>query len=239
MRLASCSFALLPAALPLLLAACGGAQRPAASEPTDTSSLEGEGASHAASSDSSGASPSGGAGGTGSSGGAGGATGGGAASSGPAASSAPADAPAAPMHPAPGATGSLDGKPFAPKLAQVFGPLKKDGRVAVVLHEGSDCAALADAKPGDAFLTLVVPWQDGYKVDLGSLKSGKNGEATFSRTGDDKKAHASATFKPSGRVTVVSAPKDPSSFGKLKIDLQAGDYILAGDLDVKICGALK
>jgi hypothetical protein len=151
-------------------------------------------------------------------------------------------APSAAIHPVPGATGSIDGKPFAPKLAQVVGPLKKDGRLVVLLHEGSDCIAPADAKPGDGSMTLMVPWQDGYKVDLGSLRRGKKGdpgEAAFTRVGDDKKGHISSTFKPAGRVTIVSAPTQQNAFGKLKIDLSSGDYILAGDLDVKVCNAIK
>src|SRR5260370_28746434 len=48
-----------------------------------------------------------------------------AASSGP--SGPPAGPPAA-FHPMPAATGSIDGKPFAPKLARISAPLHKDGR---------------------------------------------------------------------------------------------------------------
>jgi hypothetical protein len=129
-----------------------------------------------------------------------------------------------------------------PKLAQVVGPLLKDGRVAVMIHEGSDCIAPTDAKPGDGSMTLMVPWQDGYKVDLGSLRRAKNhamGEAAFVRVGADGKNKISSTFAPTGRLTVVSAPTAQNAFGKLKVDLSSGDYILAGDLDVKVCAALK
>jgi hypothetical protein len=146
------------------------------------------------------------------------------------------------FHPTPGATGSIDGKPFSPRLAQVDGPLQADGRLVVTLHEGSDCVAPADANPGDATMTLMVTWQNGYVVDLGSLRRAKGsdrGEAAFVRVGSDKKGHVSKTFRPTGRLTVVSAPTDANAFGKLKIDLSSGDYILAGDLDVKVCGALK
>lgn len=222
----------------LVLAACGGSHKPAASE-ADTSSLESAGSS-------SGSSP--GADAPASPSTASDSSSAGAAS--PASTAAPASsaassappAAAATFHPAPGATGSIDGKPFSPKLAQVMGPLTKDGRVALMLHEGSDCVAPSDVKPGDGSMTLLVPWQDGYKVNLGSLKRAKNramGEAAFVRVGADGKNKISSTFAPTGRLTVVSAPTAQNALGKLKVDLSSGDYILAGDLDVKVCGALK
>jgi len=213
----------------LLLLACGGAQKPA--DGVDTSSLEstpssssasGDTGSTAAASSPSSSSPS--------------------SSSTSSPSSDAAPAPAAAMHPVPGATGSIDGKPFSPKLAQIASPMQKDGRVTLVLHEGSDCLAAADAKPGDASMVLVVPWQDGYKTDLSALrraKKGNMGEAAFVRVGDDGKKQVSTTFKPSGLVTVVSAPTQKDAIGKLKIDLQSGDYMVAGDLDVKLCVAAK
>jgi hypothetical protein len=221
----------------LVLVACGGAPKPAASE-ADTSSLEsggGPSGSDSTSSSSPAPSDSSGSGGGGSSS---------PTSAAPPASSASSAPPAAAaaFHPSPGATGSIDGKPFSPKLAQVVGPLQKDGRVAVMIHEGSDCLAPADAKPGDGSMTLMVPWQDGYKVDLGSLKRAKRrdlGEASFVRVGADGKGKVSTTFAPTGRLTVVSAPTAQNAFGKLKLDLSSGDYILAGDLDVKVCNALK
>lgn len=213
----------------LLACACGGgAQKPSATE-ADTSSLETPSQPGA----SSGSSTSGTSSSTSSS----------ASASTPASSSAAAaggDAPAAPaaVHPVPGTTGNIDGKPFSPKLAQVAGPLQKDGRLLIVLHEGSDCQTSADAKAGGASMMLVVPWQDGYKVDLASLKRAKKkdmGEATFIRIGDDGKNQVSTTFKPTGLVTIVSAPMQQNALGKMKIDLQNGDYMLTGDLDVKVC----
>jgi len=217
----------------LVLVACGGSPKHAAVDPSDTSSLESGGSQSAPDAP---ASSSAGGDSSGSTSGAPSAP----SSSAPSAAKDKDTAAAAPAaaHPAPGATGSIDGKPFMPKLAQVVGPLKSDGRLVVALHEGSDCLTAGAAKPGDATMTLMVTWQDGYKVDLGSLQRGK-GEASFVRMGNDKKSHPSATFKPTGRLTVVSAPTDQNAFGKLKIDLSSGDYILAGDLDVKVCGALK
>jgi hypothetical protein len=210
----------LPLALPLVIA-CGGAQKPATSE-VDTSSLE---------------APSGGASSTGdstssdSSGSKGSAPSGAApaAASKDAAPSGDAPAAAASAHPVPGATGSIDGQPFSPKLAQLTGPVHKDGRVLVVIHEGSDCTATPDAS-----ISLLVPWKDGYKTDLASLKRAKGAavnEAAFVRT---KKV--SSSFKPTGLVTVVSAATKEGAVGKMKIDLQSGDYMLAGDLDVVVCG---
>ncbi len=212
----------LPACSLLVLVACGGGTaKPSATE-ADTSSLEGSGASSSSSTTSTttAAAP--------------------AASAAPAtagSSSVPASITAAvtgtSVHPVPGATGDIDGKPFSPKLAQLAGPVQKDGRVLIVIHEGSDC--LADAKSSDAALMLMVPWKDGYKTDLSALrraKGGNLGEAAFLR-----KKQVSSTFKPSGLVTVVSAPTGKDAVGKMKIDLQSGGYILAGDLDVLVCGS--
>jgi hypothetical protein len=111
--------------------------------------------------------------------------------------------------------------------------VQKDGRVLILIHEGSDC--LADIKSADASMMLMVPWKDGYKTDLSALrraKGGNMGEAAFLR-----KRQISSTFKPSGLVTVVSAPTQKDAVGKMKIDLQSGGYILAGDLDVMICAS--
>jgi hypothetical protein len=149
--------------------------------------------------------------------------------------SAAADPAAAPAHPVPGATGDIDGKAFAPKFAQLVGAVQKDGRATVLIHGGSDCLAVDDAKAGDGSILLVLPWKDGYKADLSALRraKGKNlGEAAFVR-----KKQVSASFKPSGLVTVVSAPTAKGTIGKMKIDLQSGGYILAGDLDVMVCGS--
>ncbi len=215
--------------------ACGGAQKPA--ESVDTSSLE--------SSSSSGESHSAGAAAASTAGAAAGSTSSPAAAGGASPTgSAPSEAAAAPapMHPVPSATGSIDGKPFAPKLAQIAGPLQKDGRVALIIHERDDCVASSDAKPGDASMMLIVPWKDGYKTDLASLrraKKGSLGEAAFVRVGDDGKKQVSTTFKPTGLVTVVSASTKTETVGKVKIDLQNGDYMVAGDLDVKVCGSAK
>jgi hypothetical protein len=161
-----------------------------------------------------------------------------------AASSAPAEsaAPSAPLHPVPSTSGAIDGKPFAPKIAQLGGRIQKDGRVVVVLQEGTDCVAAGDAKPGDASLSITVPWQDGMKVDLAALKRPKGkagGEISFVRVNDKKKTEVSASFKPTGTVTIVSAPTQRDAVGKMKIDLTSGDYMLAGDLDVKVCSSAK
>jgi hypothetical protein len=211
------------------LAACGGSTPPPAEAPSaDTSSLEAKSGSSKESTDDTSASSASSAAP--------------AAAAAPAASSAPAaaadTAPAASFHPAPSVTGTIDGKPFSPKVAQVVGPMKKDGRIPIILTEATDCPAAGDAKSDHAALTLVVPWSDGYKVDLAALKiSGKKGpgDIGFSRSKKD----VSATFKPSGTVTVVSAPMDKGATGKLKIDLQSGDYMLAGTVDVEMCVSPK
>jgi len=212
---------ILPACSLLVLVACGGGSpKPAASE-ADTSSLEGSGSS-ATTALASTSTPT--------------------ATTDKPATTAPSTVPASitaavtgtsPVHPVPGATGEIDGKPFSPKLAQLAGPVQKDGRVLILIHEGSDC--LADTKSADASMMLMVPWKDGYKTDLSALrraKGGNLGEAAFLR-----KKQVSSTFKPSGLVTVVSAPTSKDGVGKMKIDLQSGGYILAGDLDVLVCAS--
>jgi hypothetical protein len=142
--------------------------------------------------------------------------------------------PAAAFHPTPSANGSLEGKPFLPKIALISAAMQKDGRIGLQIIEGTDCAS---GKTGDASLSMLVEWKDGYKTDLGSLKrSGKKGAAEISFV---RGAKPSAGFKATGTVTVVSAPTDQGATGKLKVDLQSGDYILAGDLDVLLCAAAK
>jgi hypothetical protein len=155
----------------------------------------------------------------------------------PAASSEAAPAESAPAHPVPNVTGSVDGKPFTPKMARINQPMQKDGRILLTLDERADCGG-GDAKQGETILTLMVPWEDGYKQDLGSLKrAGKKGPAEISlvRVGGGGKKDVSATFKPSGRVTIAKAPTELGSLGKMNIDLTSGDYMLSGDLDIQVC----
>jgi hypothetical protein len=155
-------------------------------------------------------------------------------------SSGGAGSPPAAFHPSPSTTGALDGKPFSPKLARITGAMLKDGRVPLTVTEQTDCTTAP--KPGEGALTLLVTWKDGYKTDLGSLKrTGPKGqrEVSFARASANGKMDASSGFKPTGTVTVVTAPMTQGATGKMKIDLQSGDYILAGDLDVQVCVAPK
>ncbi|MGH7270097.1 MAG: hypothetical protein ACREJ3_06660, partial [Polyangiaceae bacterium] len=150
-------------------------------------------------------------------------------------SSAPAAPPAA-YHPAPSVTGTIDGKSFTPKIARVMHHAQKDGRIALSIVDASGCDT-----PSDATLTILVPWTDGYKTDLSALKRASKrsaGEISLAyRHGS--KSELSTTFKPSGTVTVVSASTAQKATGKVKIDLQSGDYLLDGDLDVLTCFAAK
>jgi hypothetical protein len=232
----------------VILAACGGAQKPAGSS-ADTSSLEHD---HEHDSES----PSGDTAASSSAGSGGGATspddstakpssskpsssGSGSGSGSSSAASAPAaaaDAPAAAaFHPTPNALGSIDGKPFAPKIGRATAAMQKDGRLLVALTEGTECGA--SLKPGEGVLSLLLEWKDGYKTDVGSLKRATKpggGEVGFSRG-----ASVSKSFKPTGRVTVVKAPTDANATAKLKLDVQSGDLVLAGDIDVLLCVAAK
>jgi hypothetical protein len=126
-------------------------------------------------------------------------------------------------------------------MARVTQAAQKDGRILLTLDERTECGG-GDPKPGEALLTLTVPWEDGYKQDLGSLKRGGKkgaGEIAFARVGTNGKKDVSASFKPSGRVTVVKAPSEEGSLGKINIDMQSGEYMLSGDLDVQVCVAPK
>ncbi len=208
----------------LVLVACGGAQKPAenaAEEKTSTEPAASSAPDMAASTDSTKETKA----------------------DAPAASAAPAAAAAAPAtapHAAPAVTGSIDGKPFQPTLGRVTAKMQKDGRVVVTLLEHGDCKSAA--KAGDAMLTMTVPWNAGEKADLSALKrSAKGGPAEigFARIGAGNKKDVSSTFKPSGTVTILAAPTAASSTGKMKIDLQSGDYMLAGDLDIEVCVAPK
>jgi hypothetical protein len=208
----------------LLIVACGGSNKPAESpgESTSEASEGGETSAAAESSESEGgAAPAAS----------------GEASAEPAASAAPASAP----PPAgPTVTGAIDGKPFAPKGGRVLHGMGKDGRLVVLLDEHGDCGT--EPSSGEGVLALTVNWEDGYKVDLGSLKRGGKkgpGEVSFARIGPKGKKDFSGTFKPTGRVTVVKAPMDQNSTGKINIDLQSGDYMLSGDLDVQTCVSPK
>jgi hypothetical protein len=148
-------------------------------------------------------------------------------------------APAA-YHPTPSATGNIDGKPFSPKIALSNAAMTKDGRLLLSITESSDCSTTPQA--GQGTLSLLVEWKDGYKTDLGSLRKATKpggGEVGFSRLGPGGKGALVKGFKPTGRVTVVKAPTDANATGKIKLDLQSGDLILAGDLDVLLCAAVK
>lgn len=201
---------------PLLMVFCGGSKKPAesAESPAAESSASAEAPAPSES----------------------------AAEAAPSASAAPTAAPEekAPAPSGPNVTGAIDGKPFVPKGALITKPAQKDGRVLITLGEHSDCGG--EAGQGEGVLTLVVPWEDGYKQDLGSLKRGGKkggGDISFVRVGAGGKKEGSATFKPTGRVTVISAPSDQNAVGKMNIDLQSGDYMLSGDLDVQLCVAAK
>lgn len=215
----------------VLLAACGGAQKPSASS-ADTSSLDHEqgGTSSSDSASSGGSSPA--------------ATDdsapkkSSASSSSASASPSAADtstAPPATVHPTPSATGSIDGKPFAPTIGRATGAMRKDGRLLVTLTEGTECGGTP--KPTEGAMSFLLEWKDGYKTDVGSLKRATKpggGEVGFSRG-----KSLSKTFKPTGRVTVVSAPTDANATAKLQLDVQSGDFMLAGDIDVMLCVAAK
>jgi hypothetical protein len=144
------------------------------------------------------------------------------------------DAAPAVFHPTPSVTGAIDGKSFTPKVARLLSPMAADGRVALSLIEGTTC----DVAASDPTMTITVTWKKGYKTDLASLKRATNTSVNavgFARANAAGKAQFSTTFKPTGTVQVVSAPTTKDATGKLKLDVTAGEYILAGDIDVLVC----
>ncbi|MDP9033903.1 MAG: redoxin domain-containing protein [Myxococcota bacterium] len=150
------------------------------------------------------------------------------------------ESPSAAPSSAPTAAGSIDGKPFAPKTARIASRMQKDGRVLLNLTERTDCGRPGDAKPGDGNLAILLPWKDGYRGELASLKRGaKSPAVTFSRVNGAKKNEVSKTFKPIGKVAIVSAPMQQNGVGKMSLDLTNGDYHLTGDFDVKVCVSPK
>jgi len=235
------------ALLLVVAAACGGSQK----KTNDDSNALGEpgsgggGGDMSTGNESTGAGGGGGGGGGDTSGGSGSGGGGGGASTAAASSSAaPASSSSAPVafHPKPSSNGTIDGKPFAPRLAMITSKAGKDGRVTVSLAEADDCVSPSDAKPGYGWMILIVPWKNGEKSDLAAMLRPKGkgaGEISFTRVSDAKTNDVSKTFDPIGTVTVVFAPTTKDAFGKLKIDLTAGGYMLAGDIDVKLCVAPK
>ena len=229
----------------LVLAACGGSQKKA---DTDVNSLGepgggggGGGGDMSTTNESTG--PSGGGSAAGTSGGSSTSSTTSTASTAPAASSASASASApAVFHPKPSTNGTIDGRSFAPRIAMIASPIQKDGRAVVTLAEADDCVAASDAKAGDATMQITVPWKDGMKADLAAMLRPKGkglGEISFVRITDAKQNDVSKTFDPIGTVTVVKAATQKDAFGKMKIDLTAGGYMLAGDIDVKVCVAPK
>jgi hypothetical protein len=232
----ACSIALVA------IAACGGSQK---KTDTDVNSLSdpgggGGGGGESSSSSESSTSTSGGGGGSPSSG----TSSSHSSSSSTSSAASAASSAAAPtvFHPKPSTNGEIDGKSFAPRMAMVLAPMQKDGRIVIVLAEADDCVKPGDAQPGDGSISLLLPWKDGWKQDLASMvapKGKSNGDISFSRLNDGKKSQLSTTFTPIGTVTIVKAPMDQNSFGKMKIDLTSGGYMLAGDIDVKVCVSPK
>ena len=207
----------------LMIAACGGTKKPA--EPPESPSSE---TSSSAASDTATDSDSGSA----------------EAPTAPAASApaeaAPEAAPA-PASPSPTVTGTIDGKPFAPKTARIIHPMQKDGRVAVILDEHSDCNG-GDAKPGEGVLTMTITLEDGYKrVDSArSSEAERRAEATFCSFGwgrgqERLRGGIQAHWSRDGRARSDGAERgrqvEPRS--------TSGDYMLSGDVDLQACVAPK
>jgi hypothetical protein len=132
-------------------------------------------------------------------------------------------------------SGTLGGAPWDLKGAGTVGPVQKDGTVLVALANYTvDCGTHA-AAPGDRTIMLLIPWEKGAKVDLGTLKPK---EAQAIAVDDKKKQAPVKAWKPKGTIEVLSASTKLNSSGRIKIDLTSGKSdAISAEVPVKFCSS--
>jgi hypothetical protein len=134
------------------------------------------------------------------------------------------------------------GKPFHAVAACVMGAPKK-GHVFIEIYDVKDfdvntsCARLPPV-PGARKLGLVLPWKEGEKLDLATLKAGKDmPEGYVMEALADKKfsrKDAGKDFKPQGTVEVLRAGTAKGDVGRIRVTLTAGKEQLQGEVDVDV-----
>ena len=130
--------------------------------------------------------------------------------------------------------GTLGGAPWDLKGAGTAGPVQKDGTVLVALaNYPIDCGVHA-AAPGDRTIMLLIPWEKGAKVDVGTLKAK---DAAAISVDDKKKQTPVKGWKPKGTVEVLGAPTRLNSSGRIKIDLTSGKDAISAEVPVKFCSS--
>ena len=154
-----------------------------------------------------------------------------------------ASAPGAPVRTPATLAGAIGGKPFHAVAACVAGS-KDAGRVYVEIYDAKDvdvttgCGMMpagADARK----IGVVLPWSDGAKLDVASLKPSKDGPLFFvmSRTANPTKMDrkdAGKELKPTGTIEVLKAPAQKGSVGRIKLNLAIGKDKLGGEVDVDV-----
>lgn len=142
-------------------------------------------------------------------------------------------------------TGTVAGKPFEAGGACVVGPSSfAPGYVYIEIYDKTEldakgrCGTLSKEK-GARKIGIVLPWKEGEKVDLATLKPKKNDIPLFvmERINDNKadRKDGGKDLKPTGSAEVVRvAPKD--GVGRIKLSMLVGKEKLEGEVDVDVVG---
>jgi hypothetical protein len=160
-----------------------------------------------------------------------------------AASAAPAaPPPAAPVRTPATLAGAIAGKPFHAVAACVAGA-GKDGKVYVEIYDVKDfdvtktCGMLPPV-PDARKIGVYLPWSDGGKLDVATLKASKDPEMfVMATTANPKKMDrkdVGKELKPTGTIEVLKAPKNKGDVGRIKLDLTVGKDKLTGEVDVDV-----
>lgn len=160
----------------------------------------------------------------------------------------PSAAPAAPATPEPvrappTLAGALAGKPFHGIAACVAGQGKDPGKVYVDIYDVKDmdvkkgCGMLPPV-PGARKIGVFLPWSDGAKLDVATLKAGKE-PAMFvmATTSNPKKMDCKDVgrdIRPKGTIEVWKAPRKKGEVGRIKLDLTTSNDKLTGEIDVDV-----
>jgi hypothetical protein len=161
-----------------------------------------------------------------------------------AAASAAPEAPPAPQRTPPTLEGQLLGKPFKAVAACAIKGAQP-GTVALEIYDVKDfdvskqCMSLPLVE-GARKIGLLLPWKEGEKVDVASLKITKDyAEGYVMEVGANKKLSRkdfNKDFKPKGTVEILRAPKQNGGVGRLRVSMTSGKDKLNGEVDVEIKG---
>jgi hypothetical protein len=92
--------------------------------------------------------------------------------------------------------------------------------------------------PGARKIGVFLPWSDGAKLDVATLKAGKEPEmfvmATTSNPKRMDRQDVGKDIRPKGTIEVLKAPRKKGEVGRIKLDLTAGNDKLTGEIDVDV-----